>query len=179
MIKLHIGCGKRNFGKSWVHIDGANYNHIDYHDITKLKFDNESVDLIYASHVLEYFDRDEAINLLLEWKRVLKTGAILRIAVPDFESMSKLYTDKKIKLNQILGPLFGKMNMNNNFIYHKTVYDFDNLYELLNSVGMNNISKYDWRKTDHSMFDDHSQAYIPHMDKNNGTLISLNIQGIK
>lgn len=179
MIKLHIGCGKRNFGKSWVHIDGANYNHIDYHDITKLKFDNESVDLIYASHVLEYFDRDEAINLLLEWKRVLKTGAILRIAVPDFESMSKLYTDKKIKLNQILGPLFGKMNMNNNFIYHKTVYDFDNLYELLNSVGMNNISKYDWRKTDHSMFDDHSQAYIPHMDKDNGTLISLNIQGIK
>jgi hypothetical protein len=29
------------------------------------------------------------------------------------------------------------------------------------------------------MFDDHSQAYIPHMDKENGTLISLNIETIK
>jgi hypothetical protein len=28
-------------------------------------------------------------------------------------------------------------------------------------------------------FDDHSQAYLPHMDKENGTLISLNIEAVK
>lgn len=25
MIKLNIGCGKRNFGEDWIHIDGSNY----------------------------------------------------------------------------------------------------------------------------------------------------------
>ena len=44
---------------------------------------------------------------------------------------------------------------------------------------MKNVIEYDWRETEHSEFDDHSQAYIPHMDKDNGTLISLNVECIK
>jgi hypothetical protein len=65
------------------------------------------------------------------------------------------------------------------YIYHKTVYDFKDLKELLEEVGFRNIKKYDWRETEHSEFDDHSQAYIPHMDKENGTLISLNVECLK
>jgi hypothetical protein len=49
----------------------------------------------------------------------------------------------------------------------------------LKSCGFFNIIKFDWRETEHSDFDDHSQAYIPHMDKTNGTLISLNIETLK
>ena len=37
MIKLHLGCGWRNFGPEWIHIDGGDYEHLDYSDITKLK----------------------------------------------------------------------------------------------------------------------------------------------
>jgi hypothetical protein len=33
-----------------------------------------------------------------------------------------------------------------------------------------------WRETEHAHVDDFSQAYIPHMDKENGILISLNIE---
>ena len=39
-----------------------------------------------------------------------------------------------------------------------------------------NISKYNWRETSHSMFDDHSQAYFPHMDKEHGIHVSLNLE---
>ena len=89
-MKLHLGCGWRDFGGDWVHVDGGDYKHLDAHDITKLNQVDESVDLIYASHVLEYFDR-EAVNLLLqEWKRTMKNGATLRIAVPNFEIISKI-----------------------------------------------------------------------------------------
>jgi predicted SAM-dependent methyltransferase len=63
-IKLNIGCGKRNFGSNWIHIDGSNYDHISSHDIVNLPYDNNTIDIIYASHVFEYFDRDEAINIL-------------------------------------------------------------------------------------------------------------------
>ncbi len=183
-MKLHLGCGWRDFGDDWVHIDGGDYDHLDHNDITKFPLDDESVDLIYASHVLEYFDREEVVPILQEWTRVLKTGGILRIAVPDFEAMAVMYVTSRNTANQyslakFLGPLYGKMNMGDKAIYHKTTYDFDDLSETLKSVGINSVKRYDWRKTEHSDLDDHSQAYIPHMDKEEGTLISLNVEGIK
>lgn len=180
MIKINMGCGKRNFGSDWVHIDAAKFDHVDHYSIEKLDFFEEStVDLIYASHVLSYFDREEIKLLLNEWFRVLKPGGVLRLAVPDFSSMSRLYCDGLIGLNQIIGPLYGRMKVNDSFIYHKTVYDFVELKKILEDNGFTNVQKYDWRLTDHSEFDDHSQAYLPHMDKENGTLISLNIECVK
>jgi hypothetical protein len=41
------------------------------------------------------------------------------------------------------------------------------------------VSKYDWRDTEHSELDDFSQSYLPHMDKDNGKLMSLNIEAVK
>jgi len=174
-MKLHLGCGWRNFGEGWINIDGGDYEHLHYKDITKLPFEDSSVELIYASHVLEYFDRIEVENLLREWRRVLKDDAVLRLAVPDFESMTKLYSRGE-SLEKFLGPLFGRMKMGDSIIYHKTTYDLKSLSTVLNNCGFYDIKKYNWRDTEHSMFDDHSQAYIPHMDKENGTLISLNIE---
>jgi len=180
-MKLHIGCGWRDFGKDWVHIDAGNYPHVeqDVRDICNLPYDNDSAELIYASHVIEYFDRNDVVNLLTEWVRVLKSGGTLRIAVPDFEVLSQLYTDEKITLQQVLGPLYGKMPLGKETIYHKTTYDFDSLREVLESLGMKNIKTYNWRKTCHAKFDDHSQAYIPHMNKENGVLVSLNVEATK
>ena len=47
------------------------------------------------------------------------------------------------------------------------------------AIEFNNVRKWDFTKTEHSQHDDHSQAFLPHMDKENGTLISLNIEAIK
>ena len=195
-VKLHLGCGKRDFGDDWIHIDGGDFPHLHSHDVTQLPFEDNSVDLIYASHLLEYFDREEAVKVLSEWRRVLKyppggPGGVLRLAVPDFETMVILYLWKKeYKLESFLGPLYGKMNMetvhmeDNRFkesktVYHKTPYDLDSLTELLESVGMENIHKYSWKETEHSEFDDQSQAFLPHMDKEKGILISLNVECTK
>ena len=179
MIKIHLGCGWRNFGKDWHHIDGGDYDHLDSHDIFNLPFNNDSVDLIYASHVIEYFDRKEIIPILNNWKNKLKSGGILRLAVPNFETISKLYQQDLIPLDSFLGPLYGKMKMGNETIYHKTTYDFNSLNSVLKECGFTKVDYYNWRETEHSNFDDHSQAYIPYMDKDNGVLISLNVEAIK
>ena len=179
MIKINMGCGWRDFGKDWVHIDGGDYPHLDSKDITKLNYNSNSVDLIYASHVIEYFDRDGVKNLLQEWIRVLKPGGKLRLAVPNFEAMANLYIEKKYPLEKFLGPLYGKMPMGDETIYHKTTYDYYSLKSLVEDLGMGDYKWYDWEKTEHSKFDDHSQAYVPHMDKENGTLISLNVECTK
>lgn len=178
MIKLHLGCGWRNFGKEWIHIDGGDYSHLDYHDITSLPYEDNTVSIIYASHVIEYFDKNEVLNILTEWHRVLMPGGTIRIAVPDFLKLMWVYQDTK-DLNSILGPLFGKMPMGDITIYHKTVYDFNLLKQLLQSLGFHDIIHYNWKETEHAHHDDHSQAYYPHMDKENGLLISLNVEATK
>ena len=71
--KLHLGCGER-YLNGYLHIDINKFDHIDH--ITSVDnlsmFDDNSIDEIYASHVLEYFDKFESISVLSEWYRVLK-----------------------------------------------------------------------------------------------------------
>jgi len=183
-IKLHLGCGKR-YIPGFIHIDLADYPHIDYKaDISDLSmFGDESVDLIYCCHALEYFDRQEVQERVLpEWHRVLKHGGVLRLAVPDFEALIKAY-QKYAELSIVLGPLYGRIVIETGHesktIYHKTVYDFRSLKDILEGAGFTNIRRYDWRKTVHKDYDDFSQAYIPHMDKEKGLLISLNVEAEK
>jgi predicted SAM-dependent methyltransferase len=175
-MKLHLGCGKRNFGDDWYHVDSERFDHVSDHDIFNLSIPDKSADLIYSSHMIEYLDREDVNLLLQSWAKKLKSGGTLRLAVPDFESMSKLYSSGKIKLRDILGPLYGKMTSDGKTIYHRTVYDLESLREVLEQNGFKNVRRYDWRVTEHANFDDHSQAYFPKMDKENGTLISLNVE---
>lgn len=175
-MKLHLACGKRDFGNEWIHVDGGDYPHVISHDICNLPYDDNSVDLIYCAHALEYFDRHEVVNMLREWKRVLKENALLRIAVPDFSAIAELYMSGEYLMERFTGPLYGKMKMNGEYIHHKTCYDFVSLASALHDAGFSHIERYNWRDTEHSKFDDHSQAYIPPMDKENGKLISLNVE---
>ena len=177
-IKINLGCGWRNFGKDWIHIDGGDYEHLNSKDVINLPYDDNSIDLIYASHLIAYFNRDEIKEILKKWFKKLKPGGVFRVATPDFKSIVKLIENGS-KLDSFLGPLYGKMNMGNKIIYHKTVYDYDSLKTLLLECGFKKIDFYNWKNTEHSDFDDHSQAYFPHMDKENGTLISLNIEAKK
>ena len=41
------------------------------------------------------------------------------------------------------------------------------------------MKRYDLRDTEHADIDDCSQAYLPHMDKENGVLMSLNVEATK
>jgi predicted SAM-dependent methyltransferase len=139
-------------------------------------FDYSSVDLIYACHLLEHFKRGEVEGVLKEWHRVLKASGILRLAVPDFDRLIEVYRKTKdIKL--ILGPLVGRQDYPENI--HYIIFNFDLLSEFLRDAGFKKVKRYDWRKTIHKDYDDFSQAYIPHMDKENGILISLNVEATK
>jgi hypothetical protein len=87
-------------------------------------------------------------------------------------------------LSRILGPLYGRMiiecgQKRQAIMYHKTVYDFISLKQVLEKNGFGDVRRYDWRETIHKDFDDYSQAYYPPMDKEKGLLISLNVEANK
>src|SRR3989338_10622010 len=110
-MKLHLGCGKRQI-PGFVHVDLADFPHIDHkRDVRDLScFGSDTAELIYACHVLEYFDRGEVLDILTEWKRVLKPGGMIRLAVPDAESLFEVYR-KTRDLSLILGPLYGRSSI--------------------------------------------------------------------
>lgn len=179
-LQLNLGCWHR-YIPGFVHVDLCDMPHIDYkRSIDDLSmFEDASVELIYCSHCFEYFDRIKAAAVLKEWHRVLQPGATLRLAVPDFDQLLEVYRLSG-ELDRILGPLFGRMEIQTpsakEVIYHQTVYTFDSLKKLLEENGFEGVHRYDWRETIHKDFDDHSQAYYPHMDKEKGILISLNVE---
>ncbi len=188
MKKIAIGCGKRNYGHDWIHVDQDDtFLHVVHLNPYLSEFGDESVDLIYACHLIAYWDKDGVMPLLKAWYDRLKKGGILRIATPDFEEIAHLYVGSGIydhihvKLDDILGPLYGKWpDGNGRTIYHKTVWDFSSLQVALSKIGFKDIRLYDWQDTEHAHIDDHSQAYLnPKGDKENGTLISLNIECTK
>jgi len=89
---LNIGCGS-TFHSDWVNIDMVSSSpEVRTHDIRKnLPYSDTEFDACYSSHVLEHLSQQEAKNLLSEVYRILKPEGIIRIVVPDLESIVKDY----------------------------------------------------------------------------------------
>lgn len=173
MKKLHLGCGPR-FLKGYIHIDLSNYDHIDHRvDIANMKslFEDNSIDEIYACHVLEHFSRKDIIPVLKEWNRILKPGGKMRLSVPDFEAIVSFYL-KEGQLHQLQGFLCG--GQKDHLDHHHVVFDFTLMKKTLESLGFINVKKYDYKSFLPTSYDDYSKCYLPHMDEK-GILMSLNI----
>ncbi len=72
----------------------ARENNIEYGDAIKgLSVQDQSVEVLYSSHMLEHLDRNEADKFLAEAFRVLCSGGIIRIAVPDIMKLVAQYNE--------------------------------------------------------------------------------------
>ncbi len=94
MRKIDIGSGRYPYKpeEGWEHLDIHPYPHVEYVcDIAheKLPFEDNSVDYIRASHVLEHIHPDRLGFVLGEFLRVLKPGGRVEISVPDMEELCK------------------------------------------------------------------------------------------
>lgn len=179
-MKLHLGCGRR-FIPGFVHVDVAAYPHVDHRAPAEdLSFATDgSAELIYASHLLEHYARDEFKGALREWWRVLRPGGVLRLAVPDFEACAGIYYERGLEdgLNGLVGLICG--GQRDRFDFHKMIFDEKLLSAALIEVGFQAVRRWDWRQTEHHTVDDYSQAYLPHLDKEHGRLMSLNLEAVK
>lgn len=78
MIKVNLGCGTNRL-EGWENRDAEV-------DITgKLPWESDSVDCVFAEHVVEHVTYNEALVFFGECHRILRTGGVCRIAVPSVE----------------------------------------------------------------------------------------------
>jgi len=88
-VKLNLGCGPMKF-EGWVNIDFDEAYEPDLvADIAKLPMEDDSVDAIYAAHVLEHFHWKDPV--LEEWHRVLRPGGVIVQVVPDLVQVVELW----------------------------------------------------------------------------------------
>jgi len=115
MIKLNLGCGSVR-PERWINTDSslnANiqkiplvgkpiaklFNPVEY-DSSNFRYMNlnkrwgfadNSVDVVYASHLFEHLSLKSAALFMKESYRCLKPGGVIRIVVPDLYKISKKY----------------------------------------------------------------------------------------
>lgn len=103
-------------------------------EIFPLAYDDNSVDVIRASHVLEHFPHGQIADVLKDWVRALKPGGVLRIAVPDFEELAKRYLDGKLMDAPAEYFVMGSQIDGNDF--HKSLFDREHLRQRLSVAGL-------------------------------------------
>lgn len=108
------------------------------HDVRKgLPFDNESVDFIYCSHLLEHLTREEGKKLSRDAHKVLKQNGVFRVVVPDLKLAAQKYVEGDLDFFETQsGPIadqFMSYNMFHDF--HKWAYDSESLKFLLHAAG--------------------------------------------
>lgn len=92
MQLLNLGCGQK-FHKDWINIDfvSANEYVLQHNLLDGIPINSNEVDVVYHSHVLEHFSKNDGFHFMEECYRVLNTNGIIRIAVPDLETIAKEY----------------------------------------------------------------------------------------
>jgi predicted SAM-dependent methyltransferase len=143
-IFLEIGSGDKKGKNGWVTVDLHGSDII--HDLKKgiPLFDN-SVDEIYASHVLEHISFKDLIVLLDEIYRVLKLNGKFSVCVPDASLYIKSYANKQnfmLERKKFYQPAVidtgSLMDQINYIAYmdqeHKYLFDKENLVNTLKKI---------------------------------------------
>lgn len=149
VIRLDIGSG---YGprkdKHFYHLDiDKKFDDIEYlHDCSKpLPFDDNSIDEIYCSNNLEHIFHRDVPSVLTDWYNKLKFGGTIEIRVPNLKWCCEQYVKGNWKLSltpntdlNIMHILYGGDN-DGEMHLHKSGFDFENLYKVLNDIGFVNI----------------------------------------
>jgi predicted SAM-dependent methyltransferase len=167
-IRLHIGGQEPH--PDWKIFDIENRPEVDFiGDAASLqRFADNSIEAIYASHVLEHFYyglENELINTLTEWHRVLQPGGRLYISVPDLKTLCWLYLNPNLvtlERHHLMRVMFG--GQTNQFDVHKVGFDVEILALYLGEAGFQSYETV----SEFNLFKDCSSLRI--MD----SLISLN-----
>jgi predicted SAM-dependent methyltransferase len=114
-------------------------------DLSKpLPFADGEADLIYAAHVLEHFATDVVPVLLADWRRVLRVGGLLLVAVPDLEVIARTILEEHPGWftpphAPWIGAIYG--GQKDEYDFHKTGFTGPWLAGLLSEAGFGSVQR--------------------------------------
>jgi hypothetical protein len=135
-----LGEGQKRF------VSFAQNNDITWADATKrIPLANNSVEVLYTSHMVEHLDREEAKLFLQEACRVLAPNGIIRIAVPDIKKLvdryliegnADLFIERSLLTHQRRSTLLDRLKyLILGDRHHLWMYDGPSMVRLLSEAG--------------------------------------------
>jgi len=143
-LRLHVGCGK-NYIPDFINIDGNALRKVDcVLDVRAgLPFGDGTVDFIYSCHMLEHLPVYDALDVLREWKRVLRPEGRVRLTLPDFKHVLEILAGNagcdfprafRSRDAQAINFLFCDSQ-------HKYGYSFDSVKEVASDLGFARVEQ--------------------------------------
>lgn len=136
-IRVNLKCGDKR-------LEGYhNYDKINGDEVVMLPYQDGSVDEIRVSHLLEHFPQGQVANIVKGWAAKLKPGGVLKISVPDFETIAKVYLSPNCSAEQksACGPIImGGQTSSDDF--HRSIYDAVTLEWCLRQAGLIRIERW-------------------------------------
>lgn len=148
-LRLNLGSGQRKFGEDgspWVNIDcQERWNPDLLCDISKLPYEDGTVEMAVAHHTLEHFGLTEGQDALKEWRRVLQPGGTLLVFVPDLAALAKRWLAGGINDYIYAVNLYGAY-MGDEADRHRWGFCYRSLHAALIEAGFRKVKLFDWRK---------------------------------
>ncbi len=169
-MKLHIGGEEKKEG--WKILNIQKKENVDYiGDITDLsQFEENSIEEVYASHVVEHVPQKKVKKMFKGIHRVLKENGKFYVSVPDLDVLCQIFMDPKaptqVKMN-VMRIMFG--GQVDDYDFHYFGWNLQFMFNFLTEAGFTNIK----RVKSFSLFNDTSD-YAPY-----GSPISLNVIAYK
>lgn len=145
-LKLHLGCGGIIL-PGWINIDTTlprGKRDLRWDLRRGLPLPDGAADSIFAEHLLEHLNLSDGLRLLKECHRVLASGGVLRIGVPDFERYIRAYIDADPIIEDVRPrrPSRGLAVAEIFFFYgHRSAYDYETLALLLREAGFDTVER--------------------------------------
>tara|TARA_B100000902_G_C27064643_1_gene790860 strand:- start:186 stop:710 length:525 start_codon:yes stop_codon:yes gene_type:complete len=174
-MKLNIGGEQKKEG--WKILNIQKKEGVDFiGDISDLsQFNENSIDEIYASHIVEHVDQNKIKATLKGIHRILKDNGKFYISVPDMEVLCRIFLAKdapnKVKFHA-MRMMFGGQIDKYDYHYFGWNYEFLNIY--LIEAGFKNLE----RVKSFGLFDDTSD-FAPYDNGSGKVPISLNVIAYK
>ena len=148
-IKLEFGAGENRGICGWTYVDVNDNCDLTLDLKQSLPFPDNSVAMIYSSHLLEHFNYKNLLSFLKECLRILKPGGIFSAAVPN----AKIYLDAYQTPEGFDPGIFCRhepaFNYNSKIDYvnymaymdghHKYMFDEENVLIILKKCGFINV----------------------------------------
>lgn len=155
VVMLNVGCGT-DYKPEWINIDNNSDHNIEDGKLdlnwdlrNPLPFPENSVDYIFNEHFFEHLTAEEGQRAMRDFMRVLKKGAVMRIAMPSLEEVVKTYQNPKWKSEPYIkkyGLDFVQtraemLNINFSWWGHKWLYDWEELKRRLGDAGYPQVKR--------------------------------------
>jgi len=133
---VDLGCGPHKYQTDEGEVIGVDIREEvkpDYClDLHILPFATGEFDIVYSSHTLEHFAREEIESIFDEWVRILKRGGIFRLIVPNIEWAADRIKQGVVD-HDVLNVLYGQQEYSRNF--HKTGFTPDMIRAMFEKRG--------------------------------------------